>query len=734
MDPRHLTQVGPYTIRRYIAEGGMAWVFEVGDPNFHERSLALKVLKPDAGQGSELALFVDEANRLARINHPNVVQVFDSGSDPETGLYYYTMNMIEGPSLWELVKREGALSSEQTCEIFLGVLAGLEQVHNQNVVHRDITPRNIMVVPPDNRAIVMDLGIARESSDSEATQYTQVIRGTPLYMSPEQSAGRRATKTSDIFSLGLSFYYALKGQTVYDETAAVDSSNSHSVREYLGHLKYANQQFEMKLPRKTPKAIQEIVRKACHLNPAQRYPDAGAMREALRQAVSTGGGNGVPDWLKAAAAVAAIGAGIFFAAPPTIEFVQDFLAKQGDGDEGGTVQVTDIDESPETPDASVGDELAGEPPSTPTGASSKLEESAKEVRATALVAAEEAGGVTVDAGEYDQLMKEVRKDLEKADASFAKGEFGLAKEDYIQGERKAREALHVGRAKEALDKAKFLRDRADLLVAEGLVEDTTRTAPLIARARKKYRNQQFTEATELANEAIKDLEAILPANVAPRLVARDPKDAQVVVAGPAKKKPDLTFSVKVEDLDEDPLQYAWTVDGKARDEKEGELVLSKVGADATVAVSVSDGKGGQLEESWQVEYNEKPSLSISPKSKTVSLKFGGKQRFTAKASDPDGDPLTTEIFLDGKKVKSGSGEVAYEFEASASGTHVLAIKTTDAHGAELEATRTIKVAEKAPNKRPQLSIEPPRGTTLSLAPGGTQRFTRHLMIGRGTAR
>jgi serine/threonine-protein kinase len=718
VDPRQLTQVGPYTVRRYIAEGGMAWVFEVADPNFTERSLALKVLKPDAGQGSEQALFVEEANRLARINHPNVVQVFDSGSDPNTGLYYYTMNMIEGPSLWELVKREGALDSEQACEIFLGVLAGLEQIHNQNVVHRDITPRNIMVVPPDNRAIVMDLGIARETSDAEATQYTQVIRGTPLYMSPEQSAGRRPTKASDIFSLGLSFYYALKGVTVYDETAAVDSSNSHSVREYLGHLKYANQQFDMKLPRKVPKPVQDVVRAACQLDPALRYPDAGAMREALRAAVKAGGG-GVPGWLKAGVAVAAAGVGLYFAAPPVIGLVQGFLAE--DATEEPPVKPRETagkppPEKPEAPGKTV--EPGGLPPEEVT----RLEQSATAVRQTALAAARQAEGAQVEAREYRQLMDELQGDLAKAEKSFEQGDFGMAKELYIQGERKSKEALAVGQATEALEQATLLRKRADLLVAEGLLEDRTRTAVLISRAKRNYSNQHFLEAAEVANEAIEQLEGILPANVPPRLVSRDPKDATVPIAGPTRRKPDVTFKVNVEDLDGDKLQFDWAVDGNKRDEKTPELTLTKVGADADVTVRVSDGKGGQLQERWRVEYNERPTLTVTPRGKSISVKEGASQKIVAKAKDPDGDSLTTEILIDGKPVKSGSGEVVYEFEASEPGTRKVEIRTADGLGGSDETTRTLTVAARV-NQRPKLSIDPPRSRTLSLTPGQKLRFT-----------
>ena len=170
-----------------------------------QRTLALKVLKPHASEGSGLALFEQEAQLLGAITHPNVVQIFDHGRDEATGLFYYTMTLVRGPSLRELSIERGGLDVETAVEVFQGVLAGLSEIHALNVVHRDITPRNILVEPEGNRAVVMDLGIAREveEEDTDGTVYTRVIAGTPMYMSPEQSAGHRPTKASDIFSLGL---------------------------------------------------------------------------------------------------------------------------------------------------------------------------------------------------------------------------------------------------------------------------------------------------------------------------------------------------------------------------------------------------------------------------------------------------------------------------------------------------------------------------------------------------
>ena len=193
----------------------MAWVFQVQDHRFQTRQLALKLLKPDAAQGGELRLFEREAELLAGISHPNLVTIFDSGRDEATGYFYYTMSYIEGPSLSQLLKERDHLPIKEAIDLTCGVLEGLEQLHERGIVHRDIKPGNILV-DPSGRAVLMDLGIARIMPDSGSgvTEYTRtdVIRGTPLYMSPEQSDGKAARAMSDIFSVGLTLYTMVTGR------------------------------------------------------------------------------------------------------------------------------------------------------------------------------------------------------------------------------------------------------------------------------------------------------------------------------------------------------------------------------------------------------------------------------------------------------------------------------------------------------------------------------------------
>jgi serine/threonine-protein kinase len=671
----------------------MAWVFEVQDPRFERRALALKVLKPDAGAGTELALFEQEAQILASIDHPNVVQIFDHGRDEASGLFYYTMTFVDGPSLHELTQKQGAIEPEQACEIMMGVLSGLEQIHNQNVVHRDITPRNILVAPGE-RAVLMDLGIARETVDSEATQYTQVIRGTPLYMSPEQSSGRRPTKSSDIFSLGLTFYYCLKGQTVYHETDQVDASNSHSVREYLGHLKLSQQEFEIRLPRKVPRAVRDVIRTATRLDPGQRYRDAAEMREALRAAMRASGGAGLPGWLVPAAGVAAVAAVLWFAVPPALEAGRGLWEKwTAPGEEVAETPAAPATPAEETPEAEA-----------PPAAGDARERLAHDARAAAQAAQETATASPSDLEDYTRSMQGAAATLEQAESRFGESAWGEAQVLYDKALLGFEQARSIPRANQAQQRARELLARA-----EKLGEDAGRAPVLAARADNAYQAGQFEEAAETYDLAVAELEGALPANVAPRMVKRVPEEETLLLEGKGRS---VAFSVEVDDIDEDPLSFRWSVDGKPQEAKDGTLELAKVAKDTDVSLAVSDGKGGELEQRWKLDVNEKPSLSVSPRG-NVRLAPGQSQRFTAQASDPDGDPFTTEFFLDNQKVGSGD---AFDFQAGQEGTFQLVVKTSDDHGAAISGVRSIQVV-KPPPPRPVAQPEPaPPPRTAAVAP------------------
>ena len=275
LDAAGLTQIGPYAVRRFIAEGGFAWVYEVSDPKFPLRRLALKMLKHEAARGDEFRRFESEARMVAGFDHPNLVTVFDFGRDEKLGCYYYTMNYVAGPTLSAM----GRLSIEDAAPIVSAVLAGLTQLHNAHIVHRDIKPANILITT-DGRAMLADLGIARDQlSDQRFTRRGSTI-GTVRYMAPEQARGEGVVPASDVFSMGLMLYEVLTGNSVYDKTA-----NDVDILFYIGAQFHAKAELEFSFPREVPRSIQNVIRKACRMARDERYATALEMREALQRAL-----------------------------------------------------------------------------------------------------------------------------------------------------------------------------------------------------------------------------------------------------------------------------------------------------------------------------------------------------------------------------------------------------------------------------------------------------------------
>ncbi len=302
MDPLSLRQVGPYPVVRFIAEGGFAWVFEVVDPRFDARR-ALKVLKPTAAAGDELLRFQAEVMLLARLDHPNLITVFEFGRDAPTGCHYYVMSLIDGPNLQQLIQEQGPLPIDQAGPLFLDALKGLSALHDANIVHRDIKPSNILVTR-DGLGKLGDLGIARVRGESGRTRTNTAI-GTELYMSPEQARGQTVGPQSDVFSLGLTLYQVLTGHTVYEEIKGLDSTSGHDVLMYMGSLIHSGKQLVFHFPKNVPRGVARLIRRACDLDASRRYADAREMHDALEEAIA--GDEATVGLSPARVAIAALG-------------------------------------------------------------------------------------------------------------------------------------------------------------------------------------------------------------------------------------------------------------------------------------------------------------------------------------------------------------------------------------------------------------------------------------------
>lgn len=206
--------IGNYKITRLIGEGGMASVYEA-EHELLGTKVAIKVLNPNLSSNAQIReRFINEAKLMASLNHPNITRVIDFDNQSEQ--LSIIMDLLTGEDLNEKIKRKGALSEEEVTSVFIQTLAAFQYAHDKGIVHRDIKPSNIYILS-DGTVKILDFGIAKLFGQSNEMTQTGTQMGTPIYMSPEQV---RADKTidhrSDIYSLGVTLYYALNGKPPYD--------------------------------------------------------------------------------------------------------------------------------------------------------------------------------------------------------------------------------------------------------------------------------------------------------------------------------------------------------------------------------------------------------------------------------------------------------------------------------------------------------------------------------------
>jgi eukaryotic-like serine/threonine-protein kinase len=202
---------GRYEVERTLGGGGMAVVYLARDGELG-RPVALKVLAENLADDAELRQrFVREARLAARLSHPNVVRVYDAGE--EDGRPYIVMECVDGESLAELLRREGALAADRVAELGTQACAGLEHAHRAGLVHRDVKPANLLLTE-DGTLKVADFGIAHAVGGTRVTEVGTVL-GTAAYLSPEQALGDAVTPASDLYSLGTCLYELLAGEPPY---------------------------------------------------------------------------------------------------------------------------------------------------------------------------------------------------------------------------------------------------------------------------------------------------------------------------------------------------------------------------------------------------------------------------------------------------------------------------------------------------------------------------------------
>ncbi|MGQ0671041.1 MAG: Stk1 family PASTA domain-containing Ser/Thr kinase [Actinomycetota bacterium] len=262
---------GRYRIEETLGRGGMATVFK-GTDLVLGRPVAVKILAPQFAENQDfVARFRREAQAAARLNNPNLVGVYDTGSD--NGVNYIVMEYVEGRTLAEFLERGGRLMPERAIELAEAVCRALEYAHAQGVIHRDIKPGNIMVTRR-GEVKVMDFGIARVVTTSETIEQTAAVLGTAAYLSPEQAQGQPVDARSDLYSAGIVLYEMLTGRAPFAGDSPVAVAYKHVQETPVS---------ASKLNADVSPELDAVVMRALSKNPANRYQSAREFREDLER-------------------------------------------------------------------------------------------------------------------------------------------------------------------------------------------------------------------------------------------------------------------------------------------------------------------------------------------------------------------------------------------------------------------------------------------------------------------
>jgi len=264
--------LGRYKVLKELGRGAMGLVYLGKDPTI-QRFVAIKTMRLDHIDHDDMlqevkARFFREAESTGRLSHPNIVTIYDAGEEDDLG--YIAMELIEGTPLKEWARKPNLMPVNEVLLTVATVADALDYAHQQGVVHRDIKPANIMLTK-DRVVKVMDFGIAKMASSSKS--HTNIVLGTPTYMSPEQIAGKKVDGRSDIFSLGVVLFELLTGQLPFtaDNLSAVLFSIAH-------HPHPAIQTLRPDLP----PMVQEIVDRALQKELPHRYRRAEEFAVELR--------------------------------------------------------------------------------------------------------------------------------------------------------------------------------------------------------------------------------------------------------------------------------------------------------------------------------------------------------------------------------------------------------------------------------------------------------------------
>ena len=265
-------RIGRYEVLEELGVGGFATVHRARDPGM-DRIIALKVMHPHLARDPQyLERFLREARAAGAVNHPNVVIVYEVGSDGEQ--HYIAMEYLPS-SLHDLLGQRGALQAEEALALLRPIALALQAAHERGIVHRDIKPHNILLTE-EGVPKVTDFGIARAADLGTMTR-TGMVMGTPQYMSPEQGRGERVDIRSDIYSLGIVLYQMLTG------TTPLEGSTPQEVMRH--HLQERDTPMGTLAGLRLPSGVAGLLERCLEKDPDRRYQTPGELARALERAM-----------------------------------------------------------------------------------------------------------------------------------------------------------------------------------------------------------------------------------------------------------------------------------------------------------------------------------------------------------------------------------------------------------------------------------------------------------------
>ncbi|HVH68462.1 MAG TPA: serine/threonine-protein kinase [Gemmatimonadales bacterium] len=260
-----------YELLDEIGTGGFGRVYRARDLGL-EREVAIKVLHPSlTADPSVMERFRREAQLAARVRHPSIVSIYDIMS--RAGLQWYTMELVPGTNLAQLVQKQGPLSVDQTVRVLDQTLAALEHAHGLGLVHRDLKPENLLI-EPDGRLRITDFGLALALRGDSRFGGATSRSGTPQFAAPEQLLGERVDQRADLYSLAATAYFALLGRPPF-EGRTPEAILARQTMDDVPPLHAAR--------RDVSRELEDVLRTALNSDPSKRYATATAFRDALRR-------------------------------------------------------------------------------------------------------------------------------------------------------------------------------------------------------------------------------------------------------------------------------------------------------------------------------------------------------------------------------------------------------------------------------------------------------------------